>query len=67
MEVVLGPDLFILDVAPENQLSGVILCALLIPCMLAGVVRPRPWSIALSAIAALVWLFLGVVGKGINA
>jgi hypothetical protein len=67
MEVLFGPILFIRDVSPENQWAGIVLCVLLIPSMLIGIVRPKPWSIALSVIAALAWLFLGVIGKGINA
>ena len=63
MDVVLGPVLFVLDVAPANRLASLCLSSVLVPCMLVGIVRPRPWLIALSVVAALVWLCLGVVGK----
>ena len=66
MRVLLGPILFMLDVAPENQAWGVALCLLLAPCILIGLVRPRRWSILLAVAATLAWLFLGVVGEGIN-
>ena len=66
MRVFLGPILFILDSAPENQAWGIALCLLLTPCLLIGIARPRWWSVATSALAAAAWLFLGVIGDGIN-
>jgi hypothetical protein len=66
MRVLLGPVLFVLDVAPENQAWGVGLCLLLVPCLLIAVLRPRWWSLLVSAVAALVWLFSGVIGEGIS-
>jgi hypothetical protein len=67
VEFVLGPILFVKDLAPDNQMAGIVLCLLLIPCMLVGVLRPRWWSIAISVNAALSWLFEGIVGSGIDA
>ena len=66
MRAYLGPILFIRDVSPENQAWGIVLCLLLIPCFLIGVVRPRWWSILISALAVAAWLFFGVIGEGIN-
>ena len=66
MSVLLGPILFIQDVATENQAWGIGLSLLLAPCILTGIVRPRPWSIVLGVFAALAWLFLGVLGWGID-
>jgi hypothetical protein len=66
MQVLLGPILFVLDVAPENRAWGIGLCLLLVPCMLVGFLRPRWWSVLIAVVAALAWLLLGVVGEGIN-
>lgn len=61
-----GPILFVLDVAPANKVFGAVACVVLIPCMLLWAVRPKFWSVVLAAAAALVWLFLGAVGAGID-
>ena len=66
MRVLLGPILFALDVVPENQVAGIGLCLALIPCLLSVIIRPRLWSLALSVLAGMAWLFLGVVGLGIG-
>jgi hypothetical protein len=66
MRVLLGPILLALDVSPVNQAWGIGLCLVLIPGMLIGLLRPRWWSALVSAMAALVWIFFGVIGEGIN-
>jgi hypothetical protein len=66
MRVLLGPILLVLDVVPENQAWGVGLCVVLLPCLLAVFLRPRWWAAAMSVLAALVWLFLGVIADGIQ-
>jgi len=66
MNALFGPIILIRDVAPGNQVAGVVLCLLLLPCVLSVVVRPRPWSVALAILAALAWLATGVVGMGID-
>jgi hypothetical protein len=66
MEFLLGPVLFVRDAAPANQVWGVVLCLVLIPGMLVGMLRPRDWSIALALLAALAWCFFGVIGAGIG-
>jgi hypothetical protein len=66
MNAYYGPIILIRDVAPGNQVAGVVLCLLLVPCMLSVVVRPRPWSVALAILAALAWLGVGVMGMGID-
>ena len=62
----LGPITFIRDVSWENQLTGIVACALLVPCMAIGVLRPRWWSLLAAIIALGVWLFMGEIGLGIN-
>lgn len=64
--VLLGPILLIQDVAWENQATGVVACLLLIPCLLVGFLRPRPWSIAVTTVALFAWWLLGCIGMGIN-
>ena len=64
--VLLGPVLFIRDVSPANQVFGFVLFIVLLPAILIGILRPRPWSMAVSIIAGLVWLLMGVVGAGID-
>ncbi|MBW3597775.1 MAG: hypothetical protein KY475_10930 [Planctomycetes bacterium] len=66
MRILLGPIWFVLDVAPENQIWGVGLCLVLLPCMFAWIVWPRWWSIAISVFAGLLWLILGMIGEGID-
>jgi hypothetical protein len=66
MRILLGPILLIVDGAPENQASGVGLCLLLLPCLAAVIVRPRWWSALLSLLAAVAWVFIGLVGDGID-
>lgn len=66
MEMFWGPILMVQDTAPANQTAGIVLCAVLVPCMLAGVIRPRWWSITISALAAVAWLICGCIGIGIN-
>jgi hypothetical protein len=64
--ILLGPILFIRDVAPANQAWGVGLSLVLAPGILAGIVWPRAWSALLGVFAALTWLWLGALGLGIN-
>ena len=66
MNACYGPIILIRDVAPGNQVAGMVLCLILLPCMLSVVVRPRPWSVALAILAVLVWLSVGVMGMGID-
>jgi hypothetical protein len=64
--VLLGPILFIRDVAWENQATGVVACLLLAPVMLLPIFRPRPWSFGAAGLAAFAWLGLGIIGMGID-
>lgn len=66
MRILLGPILFILDVSPVNQMQGYRFTVLLISCMAVLPLRPRWWSLVLAILAAMAWLFLGVVGDGID-
>ena len=61
-----GPLQFVFDVAPGNKASGLFLCALLIPMLLAFPIKPRLWTALLSTLAVIFWLLLGVVGLGIG-
>jgi hypothetical protein len=66
VRALLGPILLIQDVAWGNQVTGVVLCLLLVPCLASFFFRPRWWSAILSTSAALAWLIIGNVGMGIN-
>jgi hypothetical protein len=54
------------DVAPINQLTGLVLFLLLPAAVILAMVKPRTWTMVLAGVAALLWLFSGVVGSGIN-
>jgi len=62
----LGPITFIQDVSWQNQLTGVVACAILVPCMAVGLFRPRWLSLLAAIIAVGIWLLLGAVGLGIS-
>jgi hypothetical protein len=66
MRVLLGPILFVMDVAPANVWSGIALTILLIPAMALVAFRPRVWTAAVSIAALTAWLILGIVGDGIE-
>ncbi len=66
MEFLLGPILFIMDVAPVNKASGIALTFTLLPLMALVIFRRRVWAAFISVIAFLFWLFIGIVGQGIN-
>jgi hypothetical protein len=62
----LGPITFIQDVSWENQVTGIVACAILIPCMAIGVFRPSWWSVLVAILALGAWLFMGIIGMGID-
>ena len=66
MEILLGPILFIVDVAPVNKWAGIALTITLIPLMTLVVFRRRAWAALASGLSLLVWLFFGLVGRGIT-
>jgi hypothetical protein len=66
MRFLLGPLLFVMDVAPENQVWGIALCLALLPGLLTVLFRPRWWSALLFVVTALAWIFLGEVGLGLG-
>ncbi len=66
MRMLMGPILFAMDVSPINRITGIVLCLVLVPGMLVGILRPRWWSVPLSGLAALAWLFCGIIGQGID-
>ena len=61
-----GPLYFILDVAPENQISGWILLLICAMAILSYPLRPRTWSAILALLGVLAWLFFGLIGAGID-
>ncbi len=61
-----GPLYFVRDVAPENKIQGLILCAILLPCIAAFPMKRNAITAAISLLAILFWLFLGVIGEGIG-
>lgn len=62
----LGPILFLRDVAWENQVWGIVFCLLLIPGMLAPLVKPSWWAAGIGLLSVLGWLFLGMIGMSID-
>lgn len=61
-----GPLYFVLDVAWQNRIAGVVLAAILFLCMISVVLRPAGWTLALSILAILAWMFVGAVGSGLD-
>jgi len=66
MRILLGPILFVLDGAPLNVWTRMVLSCILVPAMFLVACRLRWWSALISVLAALAWLFLGILGEGIN-
>jgi hypothetical protein len=62
----LGPILFIRDSAWENQVWGLIFAIVLVSGMLSVFIKPRLWSALLAIFSVLGWLFLGMIGAGID-
>ena len=68
MNILLGPYFFVRDPAPENFWTGIVLCAVLLPAMALGFVRPwRVWRMFVTAGAVVGWLAAGVIGRAISA
>ena len=67
MRIFLGPILFIMDVAPANVWWGIALTVILLPAMTLFAFRRRAWTAALSLLALIAWVILGIVGDGIGA
>jgi hypothetical protein len=66
LEILLGPiELIRYGYTPETTIFGYVLCLLLIPCILSGMIRPRWWSVALSMLGVMAWLYWGLMGWGI--
>jgi hypothetical protein len=61
-----GPLYFKFDVAWENQVTGAVLTAVLIPCMVLWIFKPRKWTITLAFFGAILWLVSGELGRGID-
>jgi hypothetical protein len=64
--VLWGPVNFIADTAPVNQITGFVLCAILVPGILAFALKPRPATAAISLLAVLLWVVFGMIGIGIH-
>ena len=50
----------------NHDASGVVLAAILTPCMFAFAFKPHPVSFVVSMLGLLAWMFLGFVGEGIG-
>ncbi|AWM40370.1 hypothetical protein GobsT_11450 [Gemmata obscuriglobus] len=61
-----GPLTLVLDSSRENQFWGAVLLVLCATAFASAIVRPRPWSLVLAALAAVLWLIAGWLGVGIN-
>jgi hypothetical protein len=66
MRVLLGPILFIMDASPTNVRDGIIMTTVLVLVIGLGLWGRRWWSLLIAAAAALLWLFLGIIGDGIG-
>ena len=64
--MLLGPLTLVLDVSPENQLWGIVFTILCVAALHIALIRPRQWSLGLATLALLFWLFIGLMGVGIN-
>jgi len=64
--VLLGPLFLVLDPSPENKQAGVIITALLLPCIFGVVLKPHAITLTLSLLGILAWIFWGVCGQGIS-
>jgi hypothetical protein len=67
MRILLGPILFVMDVAPQNKWAGIALLILLLPSMALVLFHRRIWTAVVSTLAFLLWIFFGIIGRGINA
>ncbi|TWU11201.1 hypothetical protein CA54_00040 [Symmachiella macrocystis] len=62
----LGPLTLVADVAPQNQLTGAILTVVLVPCLFAYAIRQNFLCFWVTMVSIFVWLFVGMIGVGIN-
>jgi hypothetical protein len=63
---VLGPIPLLYDPELTNHLWGLVLCLLLIPCILAGIIWRRVEAALLSALGLVAWLLVGLGVWGIT-
>ena len=62
-----GPLYFIFDVAWENQLTGIVIAAICIAFMSSILVFPkRPITLVFFVLGCVLWLFSGMIGRGID-
>ena len=61
-----GPLHFVMDSAPENKLTGFVLCAILVPCLMAFPLKPNLVTAVVFFLAILCWFAAGVIGAGIQ-
>jgi hypothetical protein len=64
--VLLGPLHFLMDTAPENRITGIVLCLVLLPCLAAFPLKPNFVTALVSLLAGLCWFAIGVIGAGIG-
>lgn len=61
-----GPVLLICDGSPGNQMGGLIITPLLMAAILSPAWKPSVVTVGLSLIAAVAWLYVGLMASGIN-
>ena len=66
MRILLGPILFVTDVAPGNVWWGIVLTIFLLPAIALFAFRRRVWSAMVSILALIAWLVPGIVGDGLG-
>jgi len=66
MDILLGPLHFLMDVAPENRVTGVFLCIAFVVCVGAFALRRNLATTILLIIAIGGWLLVGLLGSGIG-
>jgi hypothetical protein len=63
--VLLGPLYFLRHYSGSGDIrDGVLLTALLLPCIFAVILKPNPVTVVLSLLALLAWMFFGLCGQG---
>jgi hypothetical protein len=60
------PLYFAFDGAIANQVTGVVFTLVLAPCMASWLLWPQKWTALLSILAMLAWIFVGIIGSGID-
>jgi hypothetical protein len=62
----LGPINLILDTAPGNRLAGLIQLFICLACFVGPFIRRNGWALAAALLAAVWWIFIGVITEGMD-